>query len=129
MEGEKIRYIAFEILCTHEVMFRSLIAEIWGSLYTLFGENGASKTGLWLITLEQTSVEEEPDSIAENRNIYQYKGIIRTNHQSLEIIRVMLALISEINGNPALIHVLGISGTIHAARSKYHIKGPPPSKK
>ena len=119
MEGERNRYIAFEIICSHEITFKALTSALWNGLYTLFGENGTSKTGLWVVALNRGILEEGTDPVGEKSTIQQYRGILRMNHRSTEIIRTVLAFISEIDGIPALIHVLGISGTIKAARNKY----------
>lgn len=117
MKSERIRYIAFEVLCSHEIHFRTLTSAIWSELYTLFGENGTSKTGLWLVTLAACPLDGDPGDVEEKLKIY--RGILRTNEQSTDIIRITLAFITEIARNSALIHVLGVSGTIKKAQKKY----------
>jgi ribonuclease P/MRP protein subunit POP5 len=117
VKRERIRYIVFEILCGHEVRFRSLTSAIWSELYTLFGENGTSKTGLWLVTLAACPPEGDLGHVADKLKIY--RGILRTNEQSTGIIRITLAFITEIDRNSALIQVLGVSGTIKTAQRKY----------
>ena len=119
MKSERNRYIAFEILCGQEITFKELINTIWRNLSSLFGESGTSKTGLWLMALDRVFLEEGTDFPRESSNIYLYKGILRTNHLSTDMVRTALAFTSEIYGKSALFNVLGISGTIKTAREKY----------
>jgi len=117
MKHERIRYIVFEVLCSHEIQFKALTSAIWSELYTLFGENGTSKTGLWLVTLALCPQEEGTRDTEKTLKIY--RGILRTNEQSTEIIRITLAFMTEVDRNSALFHVLGVSGTIKKAQKKY----------
>ncbi len=68
----------------------------------LYGEYGASKMNLYLVTYD-----------AE-------KGIaiLRTTQESIDLTRAALATITEIGGKPAAIHVLRISGTIKTLHKK-----------
>ena len=104
-------------MCSHEIHFRTLTSAIWSELYSLFGENGTSKTGLWVVTLAACPLEGGPGDVEEKLKIY--RGILRTNEQSTEIIRITLAFMTEIDRNSALFHVLGVSGTIKKAQKKY----------
>ncbi len=119
MKTERTRYITFEILCSFEITFRELISSIWKEISTLFGESGSSKTGLWLMSLENISLEERTDLTRELSKIHLYRGSLRTNHQSTDIVRTALAFISNINGKPALFSVLRISGTMKTVQKKY----------
>ena len=120
MERERNRYIVFEAFCSHEIIFKELTSAIWREIDTLYGEYGTSKAGLWLMSLERGSLEKLPESVRDSATILRYKGILRTNHRNTDLVRTALAFITEINGKSTLIHVLGISGTLKAARKKYH---------
>lgn len=118
MKTERTRYITFEILCSYEITFRELISTIWREISALFGESGSSKTGLWLMSLESIFLEEGTDLTRELSKIYIYRGCLRTNHQSTNIVRTALAFISNINGKPAFFSVLRISGTMKSVQKK-----------
>ena len=106
MEGkERQRYILFEVLAEGEVGEKSLIRAVWRTLTHLYGDVGASKTGLWLVEYEKS----------------QY-GIIRTNIQSLPMIRATLAVIRTIEGKDCILAIQGVSGTIKALKKKHLYK-------
>jgi len=46
-------------------------------------------------------------------------GILKVNHRSVDDVRASLAVVKEINNLPVIFHVIGISGTLKSARSKY----------
>ena len=119
MKTERTRYITFEILCSYEITFRELVSTIWREISALFGESGSSKTGLWLMSLESISLEEGTDLTRKTPKIHLYRGCLRTNHQSTDIVRTALAFISDINGKPAFFSVLKISGTMKSVQKKY----------
>ena len=75
---------------------------VWNAVLKLYGEYGASRSGLTLI-----------DYDAE-------KGlaVIRTTHTTVEMVRAALASITKIQDKPAAIHVLTVSGTIRALHKK-----------
>lgn len=91
---ERKRYIAFEILSELEIDRQGLIKEIWSSAYSLFGDVGTSKLGLWLVKLEG--------------NV----GIVRCHRDRTEEVRAVLAAIDCIHSNPVGVFVLRTSGTI-----------------
>ncbi len=106
MDQERGRYIVFEIITELEEISKSdLLNSITRSLFSLHGELGASKTGIWLIEFDER----------------KKKGIIRCSHKGLIELRTSLAVISQINKNPVIFHVLGISGTIKKAKEKFLI--------
>ncbi|MFQ6125362.1 MAG: Rpp14/Pop5 family protein [Candidatus Heimdallarchaeota archaeon] len=119
MKTERTRYIIFEILSSYEITFRELIYTIWREISALFGESGSSKTGLWLTALKNITLEEETNLMKELSKLHIYRGSLRTNHQSTNIIRTALAFISDINGKPACFSVLRISGTMKTVQKKY----------
>lgn len=98
----KRRYLALKIDSKANLNSKDLMDAIWEALLRLFGEYGASKTGLTLI-----------DYGAEKR-----LAIIRVAHTEVEKIRAALASITKIATEPAAIHVLTVSGTLKALRKK-----------
>jgi RNase P/RNase MRP subunit POP5 len=75
---------------------------LWNTLLKLYGEYGASKTGLTLI----------------DYNVEKQFAIIRIVHTAIENIRAAIASITEIAEKRVAIHVLHVSGTIKALYKK-----------
>jgi RNase P/RNase MRP subunit POP5 len=75
---------------------------LWNAITKLYGEHGASQTGLTLI-------EYNPD---------EKIAVIRANNIALNMTRAPIATITKIEQKPAAIHVLAISGTIKALNKK-----------
>jgi len=98
----KRRYLALKIDSKANLNSKDLMDTVWEALLRLFGEYGASKTGLKLI-----------DYCAEKR-----LAIIRVAHTEVDKIRAALAFITKIMAEPAAIHVLAVSGTLRALRNK-----------
>ena len=96
------RYLAIKVVSEQAVTERAVMNAIWKAILQLFGEYGASQTDLRL-------VEADPE-----RNY----AVIRCSHKSLERTRASIASITEINGKPAVVHVMGVSGTLRALRKK-----------
>ena len=120
MERERGRYIAFEAICSNEMAFKELTTAIWREIYTLFGEHGTSRAGLWMMSFISQSRDRGDDSHIETQNILRYRGILRTNHRSIDTVRISLAFLTEINGKSVLINILGISGTLKGAQKNKH---------
>ncbi|MHA1267368.1 MAG: Rpp14/Pop5 family protein [Candidatus Helarchaeota archaeon] len=102
---EKQRYILFKLITEGKIEEKSLIRALWKTLFHLFGDYGASRTGLWLIEYE----------------LNKY-GIIRTNIPSVPLIKKALAMIRKINGQDCILMVLGVSGTIKSLKKKHLMK-------
>jgi RNase P/RNase MRP subunit POP5 len=75
---------------------------VWDAVVELYGEYGASRSGLALI-----------DYVGEKR-----LAVLRVVHTEVEMVRAALASITEVLGKPAALHVLAISGTIKALHKK-----------
>jgi RNase P/RNase MRP subunit POP5 len=75
---------------------------LWKAIEKLYGEYGASKTGLNLITYD-------PD---------KKTLIIRVMYSALSMVRAAVASITKINDKPAALHVLTVSGTLKALHTK-----------
>ncbi len=81
---------------------KDVIHAIWSAILKLFGEHGASQVNLTLI-------EYEPQ---------KSYAVVRCLHKALEMVKASIASITEINGKPAAIHIVGVSGTLKALRKK-----------
>ncbi len=102
---ERRRYIAFKLHCAQPLQEADLNTAIWHSILNFLGELGTAEANAWIL-----------------KGIYTPEkkiGLIRCGHTSVEHVRAALALISRIGDEPVVIEVLGISGTIKAARRKY----------
>ncbi|MCS7114200.1 MAG: Rpp14/Pop5 family protein [Nitrososphaerota archaeon] len=96
------RYLALKIDSDENFSSKEFMEALWGALLKLFGEYGASRTGMALV-----------DYYMERKI-----AIIRTAHTEVEKIRAVLASITRIAAKPAAVHVLKISGTIRALHNK-----------
>lgn len=81
---------------------REFMSAVWDAVLSLYGECGASRTGLALI-----------DYDAEKK-----LAILRTVHTAVEVVRAALASITKIRDKPVAVHVLAVSGTIKALSEK-----------
>jgi len=102
IKREKRRYLALEVAGEQPVDERAVLDAVQASVSRLFGEYGASKTNLKLITY-----------VPEKRQV-----VIRCSHTMLEKVRAAIVSITEINGKPVAVHVVGVSGTLKALSKK-----------
>jgi ribonuclease P/MRP protein subunit POP5 len=98
---ERRRYMAFELLSEGEVSLKDLSIEISSSQLSLFGEEGAGRNRLKLISFNGRH------------------GLIRFSHVYARETRVTLATIHSIHGIRVAVHTKGVSGTIKSATEKY----------
>ena len=96
------RYLALKVVSKQPVDRRDVTDAVWNAVFRLFGEYGASQANLSL-------VEFNPQ-----KNV----AVVRCSHAALEMVRASIASITEINDKPAVIHVVGVSGTLRALRKK-----------
>jgi len=99
------RYLVFEIISENQIEYGNLITSIWDSAINFLGEILSSRAGIWII-----------------QNLYDektQKGIIRCNHEFVEEVRTALSLIHVIGETKAIVKILGVTGTIKSARTKY----------
>lgn len=102
LKKTRARYLALIIDSDEMFGSREFMSAIWDAVLRLYGEHGASRTGLALI-----------DYDAEKK-----LAILRTLHTTVDMVRVALASITKIHDRPVAIHVLAISGTIKALSEK-----------
>jgi RNase P/RNase MRP subunit POP5 len=98
----KRRYLALQLECEDLSSEREFIDSVWSEVTKLYGEVGASTTGLSLVDFDL------------ERKI----GVIRTSLAALSIVKTSVAAITSISGKDVAIHVLAISGTLKALRNK-----------
>lgn len=102
MKKVRHRYLALKIDSPETFEAKEFMDAVWGAILKLYGEYGASKTGLRLID-------------------YDVKGktaILRTVHETLTMVRAAIATITQINNKPVALHVVAVSGTIKALYKK-----------
>ena len=102
MKRTKRRYLALQLEADGVPSEREIMDAIWVSVTKLFGEVGASLTGLALMNFD-----------AERKIV-----VVRTSLKSLLSVRASLATIVCVGGKDASVHVLVVSGTLKALYKK-----------
>lgn len=102
LKKTRARYLALTI--DSDEMFGSteFMSAVWDAVLRLYGECGASRTGLALIDYD----------------VEKKLAILRTVHTTVDMVRAALASITKIRDKPVAVHVLAISGTIKALSEK-----------
>lgn len=98
MKRVKRRYLALQLECETLPGEREFIDAIWASQTRLYGEVGASLTGLSLINFDA------------ERKIFVVKCLLA----SLPEVRSSIACVTSVGGVEASLHVLAVSGTLKA---------------
>jgi RNase P/RNase MRP subunit POP5 len=96
------RYLAFRVLCSRRVSEEQLWSTVVSGFRLLYGVKGLSEANLKLI-------EYEPEAST---------GILRCSHDHVTQTRATLARVAELFGQPAVVQVDRVSGTIKSLRSK-----------
>lgn len=99
------RYIAFEIISDQPVQYSEFANAVWASLFNFLGELGSSEAKIWFI-----------------HNLYDdktQKGLLKCTHDSVEKVRTVLSLIQIISETRVVVKIMGVTGTIKSARTKY----------
>jgi ribonuclease P/MRP protein subunit POP5 len=102
---ERRRYLAYEIISEEKFQLADLVNAVWMSTLNFLGELGTAKAGIWIV-----------------KDVYDPErktGLIRCNHLYVEHVRTALALVQRIGDAPLIIRVVGISGTMKAAKKKF----------
>lgn len=97
------RYLVFEWISERQIDKWTLLSEIRDSIFSLYGDVGASECNTRLI--EHTNAEDTERG----------RGILRCAHDKVEDVRAALASIRSANEARLSIRVIGISGTIKGA--------------
>jgi len=99
------RYIAYEAMSENKIGSDEIMNAMLYSCLNLLGEKGTSEAQMWIIK----------NTYDSEKNM----GLIKCNHKAIENIRAALSLIQRIGDSRVIIRVLGVSGTIKAAKQKY----------
>ena len=102
MKRVKRRYLALQLDMAVLPNEKEFMDVVWGSVYKLYGEVGASLTSLALINFD-----------LEHKIV-----IIRTSLATLCQVRASLTCITKIAGRDATVSILGVSGTVKALLDK-----------
>ena len=98
MKRVKRRYLAVQLESEGLPTEREFMDAVWASVTKLYGEVGASLTGLALINFDG------------ERKIF----VVRTSLASLPMVRASLVAVKCVAGKGASMHVLAVSGTLKA---------------
>jgi RNase P/RNase MRP subunit POP5 len=99
------RYIVFEIISDNTYDLGDVVKTIWYSILQLFGDVGTSDITFWtLSSLYRKSKK---------------RGIIKTDNSSVDKIRSALSIIRTISSQNVIIKVIGVTGTIETAKTKF----------
>jgi ribonuclease P/MRP protein subunit POP5 len=101
-KGVRRRYLALKIDSEEALSSREFMNAVWSNVLKLYGEYGASQTGLVLIDYD------EEKSFA----------VLRCAHKVVETVRTAVASMTKIGDKPVAVHVLKVSGTLKALYNK-----------
>jgi len=87
---------------TDTVEEREFMDTVWGAIYKLYGEHGASLTSLAPISFDGVSK----------------RAVLRANLTVVDNVRTAVASITSISGKASAVHVVAVSGTIKGLREK-----------
>lgn len=102
MKRAKRRYLALQLETEGLPSEREFMDAVWASVTKLYGEVGASLTGLVLINFDG------------ERKIF----VVRTSLASFPMVRASLATVAAVAGKVASVNVLAVSGTLKALFKK-----------
>ncbi len=102
MKRVKRRYLALQVECESMPTEREFIDSVWAVITKLYGEVGASLSGLTLISFDL------------DRKVF----VIRVLLAALNIVKASLATITSLAGKEASVNLLSVSGTLKALYSK-----------
>ena len=98
----KRRYLLLQIESEVTPSGREVLDAIWAAVTRLYGEVGASQTGLSLIEYDE-----------EHK-----RGMLRVWLASLQPVRASIASITRLAGKETALHVVAVSGTLKSLREK-----------
>jgi len=96
LKRAKRRYLALRVDSDEAPTPKEFMDAVWSAVTKLYGEYGASLTGLALI----------------DYNVEKKTAVIRTALASVGIVRTSLASITCMAGEEAAVHVVAVSGTL-----------------
>lgn len=102
MKRIKRRYLALQVDSDGAPTPKEFMDAVWGAVTRLYGEYGASLTGLTLIDYDEE----------------KKTAVIRSALEAVSMVRAALASITLVAGREAAVHVLAVSGTIKSLREQ-----------
>lgn len=102
-QRKKQRYVVFQLEGAEGLDQQVVRRAIWGVLLQFLGELGVSK-------LEPELIEWQPEG---------GKGVARVSHRGVDEFRVSLCLLRKVEDRDVLPMVVGVSGTMRKARTKF----------
>jgi RNase P/RNase MRP subunit POP5 len=99
----KRRYLAVQLDCEGVPAERDVMDAVWASVTRLYGEVGASLTGLALISFD----------------VDRKVAVVRSSLVALPQVRASLAAVRSVAGVEASLNVLAVSGTLKALFSNF----------
>jgi len=102
LKKTRARYLALTIDSDEMFGSREFTGAVWDAVLRLYGECGASRTGLALIDYD----------------VEKKLAILRTVHTAVDMVRAALASLTKIRDKPVAVHVLAVSGTLKALSEK-----------
>jgi len=102
LKRTKRRYLALQVDSDGAPTPKEFIDAVWSAVTKLYGEYGASQTGLALI----------------DYNEGEKKAVIRAALATVNMVRTALASITSVANKEAAVQVIAVSGTIKALYEK-----------
>ena len=98
---DNVRYVAFEVISDEIVKAAEIKNEILSATTSLLGDVGVTNLGIELISFAGQ------------------KGLLRCRNNRIEDVRSVLATVFRVKKFRLSVRVLGVSGTLAAAKEKY----------
>ena len=99
------RYVVYEIVSDTPVIYGEFVSTVWTTIMEFLGELGGSETGVWFVH--------------NSYNTEKQIGIVKCRHNNVEKVRAALSLISIVSETKCIVRILGVTGTIKSANTKY----------
>ncbi len=101
---QKKRYVVYEVISGKDIDFNRIFPAIQHSYKECFGIFGLGKAGLH-------------DMRIYDRNAK--RGVLKINHKYVDNLRAALGMMTEIAGEKAIVHTVGVSGILRKTKIKY----------
>ena len=102
---EKKRYLVFEVISEKQMPWPAVRKSVDRAILRHIGELGYAKAGVQLLD--------------KRWNTPLSRGMLRTTHTSLDVVRSSLAFVRDIDGTPVVVRSVGASGILKRAVARY----------
>ncbi|MCK5474040.1 MAG: hypothetical protein KAI53_01425 [Candidatus Aenigmarchaeota archaeon] len=102
---ERQRYLVFEIISEKTHPLDEVVDAVWLCALRMWGDAGVSEFSFWI-----------PANLYNSK---RKRGVVKCNNESVEKVRSSLAMTKQIGSQRAIVHVIGTTGTIKSAKTKY----------